>query len=350
MKRRQTGIHEFLRSTRRRVGSGGGFGPRKGGSTSLGEAYRRGYRLSQRLATRMFTRTVTETKKKSPVKKGTDGLTTYSSFKRGYKLKSYLLPLVKTAAPQYQVIRFGRRVNSTINNYATDHMNFFDTGFFQQMYTELIPNPAFANQRMFVESINVCIEYCNSGDQICYLEIYDIGCKKDGTQDPQAAMLAGLVTMQPRITNGQSADQNITLGSLGWTPYNSSQLAQFYQIDKCTKVAIPSGHVHKHYMTFSPRTILNETRRAGGSNFFGGLSRHVLIRSRGQPVTQVDNNTVVGVGPSALDIICIARAKVKYVAANRQVGWTFGGVDLGNVITAEAMDPVNDVIDTFSST
>jgi hypothetical protein len=95
--------------------------------------------------------------------------------------------------------------------------------------------------------------------------------------------------------------------------------------------------------------ILNETRRGNG-NFYGGLSRHVMFRTRGQPVTQVDNSNVVGIGPSALDVVCIARMKTKFVAANRQVGWTHAGVDLGNVITAEVMDTVQNVADTFSAT
>lgn len=293
--------------------------------------------------------TRTMTRKKSSVTKSHDGLSTMSGHRKGYALKRYLIPLLKTAAPQYQEIRFGRRVNSAINSYGTDHINFLDTGFFQSAFQELIPNPAYTNQRMFVESISVCVEFCNSGDQIMNLEIYDIACKKDGTQDPQAAMQAGLTTMNPSTANGNTSNQTIAMTSIGWTPYNSPQLGQFYKIEKCTKVSIPSGHIHKHYITFSPRTILNETRRAAGANFFAGLSQHVLYRTRGQPVTQSDNNTVVGVGPSACDVLCVARAKFKYVAANRQVGWTFP-VDFGNVITAEAMDPVNDIADTFSAT
>ncbi|AXH77104.1 MAG: capsid protein [Cressdnaviricota sp.] len=346
-KRSYSQITPYRRATRTRSSAPGGG--KRGGSTALANAARRAIRLAPRLK-RYRSMTMTMTKKKSNVRKMPDGITTVSSFTKGYRLKPHLLPLLKTAAPQYQVIRFGRRLNSAVNSYGTDHQNFFDTGFFQQMYTDLIPNPGSSNQRAFIENIRICVEFCNSGDQLMNIELYDIGCSKDTTQDPQTAMAAGFTTMNPSIASGNTANQTIALTTLGFTPFNSPQLQQYFTIDKVTMISLPPGHIHKHYISFSPRMILNETRRAAGANFFGGLSRHILYRTRGQPCTQVDNNTIVGVGPSSVDIVTIARMKVKYVAANRQVGWQFGGVDLGAVTTAEVMDTVQNVVDTFTAT
>jgi hypothetical protein len=179
------------------------------------------------------------TKRKPKVRKLPDGLTTASYFAKGYRLKSYYLPLLKTAAPSYQIIRFGRRISSGINSYGTNHINFLDSGFLQQMYTELIANPGSANQRAFIESIRVEIEICNAGDQICTLELYDIACTKDTLNDPETAMIQGLATMNPSVAGGQSAAQSILSTSLGFTPFNSPQFAQFFKIDKMTKIAIP---------------------------------------------------------------------------------------------------------------
>lgn len=278
-----------------------------------------------------------------------DGLTTVSSHANGYRLKPYYKPMLKTAAPSYQIIRFGRRVTSAINQYGNDIYNFLDTGFLQQMYTEIVPNPAASNQRVFLENIRVEMEFANSGDQILSIEIYDIVCAKDTNTSPLTAMTAGFTTMDPNTALGQTANQTITAGTLMFTPQMSPTFNQLFKIQKITKINIPSGHIHKHSHNFSPRMILNETRRAN-ANFYAGLSKHILIRTRGQAVTEQTNSAIVGIGPSALDVICMARAKVKYVAANRQTAWTFGGVDLGAVVTAEAMDPVNDVADTFTST
>lgn len=320
----------YSRNSRPRVATGPGGGRRGPGgritTINPNKLVLRARNMLRSYASRTMTM---QQRKRRNVTKLSDGLTTVSSFRKGYRLKPFLLPLLKTAAPQYQVIRFGRRLSSGINAYGTDHMNFLDTGFFEQIYRELIPNNLYNNQRVFVESIKFCVEFCNSGDQIMNLELYDIACKKDGTQDPQSAMTQGFSTLSANTNFGNSANVAVNVTSLGFTPYNSPQLGQLYSIEKCTKTAIPSGHIHKHYITFSPRMIMNETRRATGSNFFGGLTRHLLYRTRGQPVTQVDNPNVVGVGPSSVDIICIARAKLKYVAANRQTAWQFAGVDLG---------------------
>lgn len=278
-----------------------------------------------------------------------DGLTTVSSHANGYKLKPFYRPLLKTAAPSYQIIRFGRRVTSAINQYGNDIYNFLDTGFLQQMYTEIVPNPAATNQRVFLETIRIEMEFANAGDQILSLEIYDVVCRKDTNTSALTAMSSGFTTMDPNTALGQTANQTINNGTLMFTPQMSPTFNQLFRIEKITKINIPSGHIHKHSHTFSPRMILNETRRAN-ANFYAGLTKHIMIRTRGQAVTQVDNSSIVGIGPSALDVICMARAKVKYVAANRQTAWTFSGVDLGAVVTAEAMDPVNDVVDTFTST
>lgn len=308
----------------------------------------RAYRGIRKVATRSRSASVASSSGGGP-RKLLDGLTTVSSFANGYKLKAFYKDLLKTSAPSYQIIRFGRRMTSAINQYGNDIFNFLDTGFLQQMYTEIVPNAASSNQRVFLENLRVEMEFCNSGDQILTIEIYDVVCKKDTTTSPLTAMSSGFTTMDPQTALGNSANQTIDAGSLMFTPSMSPTFNQLYKIQKITKLNIPSGHIHKHSHNFSPRMILNETRRANAS-FYSGLTKHIMVRIRGQAVSQQDNATVIGIGPSALDVICMARAKVKYVAANRQTAWRFAGVDLGAVTVAEAMDPVNDVPDTFTST
>lgn len=309
----------------------------------------RAYRAVKKFTRSQPQRRTTTARASSGPRKLLDGLTTVSSFANGYKLRPFYKPLLKTAAPSYQIIRLGRRVTSAINQYGNETFNFLDIGFLQQIYTEIVPNPAASNQRVFLENIRIEMEFANAGDQILSLEIYDIVCKKDTTTSPLSAMTNGFSTMDPNTGLGQTANQTITSGTLMFTPGMSPTFNQLYKIQKITKLNIPSGHIHKHSHNFSPRMILNETRR-GNASFYGGLSKHIMIRTRGQAVTEQTNSAVVGIGPSALDVICMARAKVKYVAANRQTAWTFVGTELGAVTTAEAMDPVNDVADTFTAT
>lgn len=277
-----------------------------------------------------------------------DGFTTVSSFSNGYRLRPFYRPMLKTAAPSYQIIRFGGRVLSAINQYGNGIYNFLDTGFLQQMYSEIVPNPAASNQRVFVENITINLEFVNAGDQVLSMEIYDILCAKDTNTSPLTAMTNGFSTMDPNTALGQSANQTITAGSLMFSPGMSPTFNQLFKIQKVTKLNIAAGHIHKHTHVFSPRMILNETRRAN-ANFYGGLTKHVLVRVRGQPVTEATNATIVGIGPSTLDVVCMARAKIKYVAANRQTAWTFGGLDLGAVVTPRTMDPVNDAVDTYTA-
>lgn len=106
----------YSRNSRPRVATGPGGGRRGPGgritTINPNKLVLRARNMLRSYASRTMTM---QQRKRRNVTKLSDGLTTVSSFRKGYRLKPFLLPLLKTAAPQYQVIRFGRRLSSGIN-------------------------------------------------------------------------------------------------------------------------------------------------------------------------------------------------------------------------------------------
>lgn len=175
-----------------------------------------------------------------------------------------------------------------------------------------------ADVRIFLETAQMEYLLTNGANTNLFVDIFELTCRRDQALGASASGTANNVYLSDptgMVDQGiYELNSALTMNSLGFGPFQSRMFTTGWKCDKWITIELQPGKTHKHLSVTHVNRYIEKDRTSQAQNY-GGLTRSVMIRVRGQPVCDSTTDTNVALSEGELQIVAIRKVIMK-VASN----------------------------------
>jgi len=271
----------------------------------VGKKYKGRAKIRSKFKSRAGSKTKQIYQKPRQTVPGMAGAGTFSTFSNRHAMKAFDKKLLKDLAMQNLSTVEGLRVawgeNNQVASCPAVCWNHADMNKCFSLGTTLGDTDNLNTRRLYIQSMNTCVNISNPTSAPVMFDIYDIMYRHDMPQHtasgayniPNSLWYDGLQDMGD-IGSGLLSDP-------GNTPFMSPKFTQNLKVMKVTKVQLPQGGTHEHRVHAEVNQMLSyENVMNSGLYYYKGKTVVSMIVVRGTPV---DDGTNVGLCAGALNMV-----------------------------------------------